>query len=92
MAVQVHELYGHLEEEEEEEEGEGGGGGVGNVADWAGQGSYLFEGSLGEEMSLDPGQGLVRVVIGLFYQTQLLSLALVQTALHTVGLLQSLQS
>lgn len=34
-------------------------------------------------MTLDPGERLVRVVVGLLDQTQLLSLGLVQSALHT---------
>ena len=35
---------------------------------------YLFEGSLGEEVTLDTGERLVRVVVRLFYQTELLPL------------------
>lgn len=34
----------------------------------------LFEGSLSEEVTFDSGQSLVRVVIGLLNQTQLLTL------------------
>lgn len=34
-------------------------------------------------MTFDPGQGLVRIVIRLLYQAQLLPLTLVQTRLHT---------
>jgi hypothetical protein len=34
-------------------------------------------------MSLDTGQGFVRIIIGLFYQTQLFSLTLIQSTLHT---------
>ena len=44
--------------------------------------THLFEGSLRQQMTLDPGERLVRVVIGLLDQTQLLSLGLVQSALH----------
>lgn len=44
---------------------------------------HLFEGSLGEQVTFDPGQGLVRIVIGLLNQPQLLPLTLVQTRLHT---------
>ena len=43
-------------------------------------------------MSLYSREGLVRVVVSLFNEPQLLSLALVETTLHTVGLLQPLQS
>lgn len=35
-------------------------------------------------MTFDPRQGLVRIVISLLYQPQLLPLALVQARLHTV--------
>ena len=48
-----------------------------------GPGTNLFEGSLCEQVPFDSGQGLVRVVIGLLYQPQLLSLRLVQPGLHT---------
>lgn len=34
----------------------------------------LFEGSLSEEVTFDSGQSLMRVVIGLLNQTQLLTL------------------
>lgn len=44
---------------------------------------YLFEGSLGEQVTFDPGQSLVGIVICLLNQPQLLSLTLVQTGLHT---------
>ena len=54
--------------------------------------AHLFEGSLGEQVPLDTGQGLVRVVVSLLDQPQLLALTLVQTTLHTVRLLQPLQS
>lgn len=46
-------------------------------------GPDLFEGSLGEQMTFDPGQGLVRIIVRLLYQPQLLPLTLVQTRLHT---------
>lgn len=46
-------------------------------------GPDLFEGSLCKQVTLDPGEGLMRIVIGLFYQPQLLPLTLVQTRLHT---------
>ena len=51
----------------------------------------LLECSLSQQLSLDPGKSLMRVVVSLFDQAKLLSLTLVQAALHTVGLLQSLQ-
>lgn len=38
---------------------------------------HLFECSLGEEMTLDPGQSLVRIVVRLLNQTQLFTLGLV---------------
>lgn len=44
---------------------------------------YLFEGSLGEQMTFDPGQSLVGIVVRLLNQAQLFSLTLVQTGLHT---------
>lgn len=44
---------------------------------------HLFEGSLGEQVTFDPGQGLMRIVICLFYQPKFLPLTLVQTRLHT---------
>lgn len=37
----------------------------------------LFESSLSEQMTFDPGQGLVRVVVSLLNQAQLFSLTLV---------------
>lgn len=40
-------------------------------------------------MTFDPRQGLVRIVISLLYQPQLLPLALVQARLHTVHQEQS---
>ena len=43
-------------------------------------------------MTFDPGESLVRVVVSLLNQPELLSLTLVESALHTVGFLQSLQS
>ena len=45
--------------------------------------SYLFEGTLGEQVTLDAGQRLVRVVVRLFDQPELLPLGVVQTTLHT---------
>ena len=42
-------------------------------------------------MTFDPGESLVGVVVSLLDQPELLSLALVEPALDTVGLLQSLQ-
>lgn len=44
---------------------------------------HLFESSLSEQVTFDPRQGLVRVVISLLDQPQLLPLALVETRLHT---------
>lgn len=43
-------------------------------------------------MSLDPGQCLVRVIIRLLDEPQLLTLALIEARLDAVGLLQPLQS
>lgn len=43
----------------------------------------LLERSLCEQMTFDPGKSFVGVVVGLFDQTQLLPLTLVQTRLHT---------
>ena len=43
-------------------------------------------------MTFDPGESLVGVVVSLLDQPELLSLALVEPALDTVGLLQPLQS
>ena len=45
--------------------------------------SHLLEGSLGEQVTFDPGQGFVGVVVGLLDETQLLPLGLVQTRLDT---------
>lgn len=45
---------------------------------------HLFEGSLGEQVTFDPGQGFVRIIIRLLYQPQFLPLTLVQTRLHTM--------
>ena len=42
-------------------------------------------------MTFDSRQSLMRIIISLFDKTQLLSLTLVQSALDTVSLLQSLQ-
>lgn len=44
---------------------------------------HLFEGSLGEQVTFDPGQSLVGIIVRLLNQPQLLSLTLVQTGLHT---------
>ena len=55
------------------------------------QHSYLFEGTLGKQVPLDPGQGLMGVVICLLHQAQLLPLLLVQPDGHGVLLLQALQ-
>ena len=44
--------------------------------------SYLFEGMLCEQVTLDTRQGFVRVVIRLFYQAKLLTLRLVQARLY----------
>lgn len=43
----------------------------------------LLERSLREQVTFDPGQSFVRVVVGLLDQTQLLPLTLVQTRFHT---------
>ena len=43
----------------------------------------LFKSTLSEQVTLDTGQGLVRIVIGLLDQTQFLTLRLVETRLHT---------
>lgn len=51
----------------------------------SGTDTHLFEGSLCEEVTLDPGQRLVGVVVSLLNQTQLLSLRLVQPRFHTEG-------
>lgn len=45
----------------------------------------LLEGSLCQQMSLDPGEGLMRIVVCLLNKPQLLALGLVQTAFHTEG-------
>ena len=52
----------------------------------------LLESSLSQQLSLDPGESFVRIVVGLFDQTKLLPLTLVQSTLDAVGLLQTLQS
>jgi len=51
----------------------------------------LLEGALGEEMSFDSREGLVGILIGLFNQTQFLSLRLIEAGFHRVGLLQTLE-
>lgn len=43
----------------------------------------LLESTLGQQVSFDPGQGLVRIIVGLFDQCQFLALRLVQPILHT---------
>ena len=43
----------------------------------------LLEGSLGQKVPLDTRESLVGVVVSLFDQSQFLSLALIQTTLHT---------
>jgi hypothetical protein len=48
---------------------------------------YGFESPLCQQLSLHPGQGFVCVVIGHFYQGQLIPLVLIQTGLHAEGLL-----
>ena len=45
----------------------------------------LLEGTLGEQVTLDTGQRLVRVVVRLLNQTQLLTLRLVEARLHTAS-------
>ena len=52
---------------------------------------HLLEGTLSKQVTLDSGQGFVRIVVGLLYQAQLLSLLLVQARLDRVLLLKSLQ-
>lgn len=46
-------------------------------------GPNLLESSLCEQVTFDSGECLVRIVVGLFNQAQLLPLTLVQTGLHT---------
>ena len=45
----------------------------------------LLEGALGEQMTLDPRQRFVGIVVSLLDQTQLLALRLVQPRFHAVG-------
>ena len=45
--------------------------------------SYLFKCSLSQEMTFDTWQGLMRIIISLFNETQLFSLWLVQPRFHT---------
>lgn len=52
--------------------------------------SNLLEGTLSQQLSFDSREGLVRIVVGLFNETKLFPLALVQATLHTVGFLQPL--
>ena len=42
----------------------------------------FLEGALGEQMTFDTGQRLVRIVVGLLDQSQFLTLRLIQTRLH----------
>mmetsp|Transcript_889 Transcript_889/g.2132 ORF Transcript_889/g.2132 Transcript_889/m.2132 type:complete len:706 (-) Transcript_889:1206-3323(-) len=53
---------------------------------------HLLEGSLSEQVALDPAESLVGIVVGLLNKAQLLTLLLVQACLHRVLLLQPLQS
>lgn len=53
--------------------------------------SSLLEGALGQQMSLDSRQRLVRVVVCLLDQSQFFALALVQTRLHAVSFFQAFQ-
>ena len=46
---------------------------------------------LREQMTFDPGEGLVRVIVGLLDQAQLLSLRLVEARLHAVCLFETFQ-
>mmetsp|Transcript_100146 Transcript_100146/g.251032 ORF Transcript_100146/g.251032 Transcript_100146/m.251032 type:complete len:367 (+) Transcript_100146:3702-4802(+) len=52
---------------------------------------HLLEGTLSQQVPLDAAQRLMRIVVGLLDQTQLLTLLLVQPRLHGVLLLQPLQ-
>lgn len=54
--------------------------------------THLFEGALGEQVTLDAAESFVRVVVCLLNQAQLLSLLLVETHRHRVQLLEALQS
>ena len=58
---------------------------------WTTQHAYLFEGTLSEQVPLDPRKGLMGVVVGLLHQPQLLPLLLVQPDSHCVLRLQALQ-
>jgi hypothetical protein len=53
--------------------------------------SCFLERALGEEESLDSGEGLVRVVVGLFDEGEFFSLRLVKSSLDTVGFLELLE-
>lgn len=46
-------------------------------------GPDLFKSSLCKQVTFDPGEGLMRIVVSLLYQPQLLPLTLVETRLHT---------
>mmetsp|Transcript_33281 Transcript_33281/g.109100 ORF Transcript_33281/g.109100 Transcript_33281/m.109100 type:complete len:1053 (+) Transcript_33281:4096-7254(+) len=51
----------------------------------------LLEGTLRQQVALDAAQSLMRIVVGLLDETQLLTLRLVQARLHGVLLLQPLE-
>ena len=51
----------------------------------------LLERSLREHVPLDTGQSLVRIVVRLLDERELLTLRLIETILHIVRLLQALQ-
>lgn len=52
---------------------------------------HLLEGSLGQQMPLYPTECLVRVIVGLLDQPELLPLDGVQSRVHAVVFLQPLQ-
>lgn len=51
----------------------------------------LLECALRQEQSLDPGETLVRIVVGLFDESELFTLGRIQAPLHAIGLLQLLE-
>mmetsp|Transcript_8674 Transcript_8674/g.16832 ORF Transcript_8674/g.16832 Transcript_8674/m.16832 type:complete len:225 (-) Transcript_8674:2158-2832(-) len=51
----------------------------------------LLEGTLGQQVTLDTGQGLMGVVVCLLYKTKFFTLRLIQSHFHRVGFLESLQ-
>ena len=55
-----------------------------NLTRWPLGAAYLFEGSLGQQVTFDTRQSLVGIVVGLLDQAQLLPLRLVQPTLDTV--------